>query len=141
MGYSIKIPTTKELFKKAAFGAAVSLITSVGCAAICAAAISYDIIHQRDIGYCAVFIILISSMCAGLISAGSDRDKRMYIGMLASILYAVELLLITMLFFGGEYQGIPITVIVIVTGYVLSIMVSKKGMKQRKSMRRKKYRR
>lgn len=141
MGKSNKMRINNTIAEKIITGAAVAFLTTVASTAICATAISKELIAQDGIGYCAIFTLLISALCAAMVSTTNNDKKCAKIKLMTGAIYTGGLLITNGLFFGGKYRGIPATIIVIFTGSVLAILIGRKGSKKGSGFRRKKHRR
>lgn len=112
-------------------------VTLLG-AAITAKLIDSQLMGWNTSGY-AVLIILILSSWLGAVAA-AQRTKRLRLAVCAGtgILYFATLLLITALFFGGQYSGVGETALLVFCGSMLGVFTGyggKKGRKRRKMTR------
>ena len=120
-------------------GLAVSLSVTILLAAISAKLIDIQWIGEKDIGYCAM-VILIAAPFAGAKSAQKriKRQQLMVCGISAG-LYFLMLLGITALFFGGQYEAVSVTLLLILAGAALTLLTGngkhRAGKRRKKKMR------
>ncbi len=135
MGQMSKIIVRNKLMGRILAGIAAALLATATCTAICAIAISKEMITQEKMGYCAIFILLISSLCASIVSTVKDNERRIGTTLATGVIYTGMLLMMNALFFDGKYQGVVATIVVIITGSLLPILLGRKGMKKGRSHR------
>lgn len=99
-----------------ALGAAVSLAITLAGAWIFAYLIAGEILKESSIGYCAMAIILLASVVSAAVAVGRIKRRRVYICGLSGLIYFGILLSMTALFFGGQYQAVGITALLILAG-------------------------
>ena len=112
-------------------GLAVAAIISLTITLIGSAVVSYMVAAEKmgveSIGYAANAILAIAAM-VGALSANSFIHKmRLQVCMLSGACYYVMLLAITALFFGGRYQGMLTTAIIIILGCGLVAVIPPKN--------------
>ena len=109
-------------------------ITVIG-SAIIAKMVDLGYIQQRNVGY-GIMVMLVAASYAGVtISCKRIRRRFLMTALLTAIVYWLFLLGITALFFGGQYDAILETGLLIVCGSVialLSIIGHKKSTKKYK---------
>ena len=98
------------------------------------------IIGEGASGYCAMVILLLASIAGAAVSAGTIQRLRAQMCLAAGGGYYLCLLAITALFFGGQYQGMGVTALMVLCGSVLVILLAPGG-KNRSGCRRRKKRR
>ena len=120
-------------------GVAVSLVVTLLGAAICAGLISEEVIEAGSTGYCAMVILLISAI-SGTVAAGhKGKQKRLYSGLLNGTIYFAMLLAMNALLFDGQYGGVGVTALIVLSGSVLPVMIGlsgRNGAKPRRSKMR-----
>lgn len=119
-----------------ALGAAVSLVITIGAAAIIALLIQEEIIPESAAGY-GVMILLLLAATAGTATANRKikRRKLLVTALSAAVYYAI-LLSITALFFGGQYHGMGVTALLVLCGSALQLFT---GQQSRGGQKRKHY--
>lgn len=108
--------TSKSIPVGICIGTAVALMTTVIGTLISAWLISKEKIGEESIGYCAMIILLISSMLGSYTAQEAVKHKRVIMCAAAAAGYYVSLLAITAMFFGGQYQGMGVTALVVAAG-------------------------
>lgn len=103
-------------------GAVSSLTISVGGAAICGALISKEVFPESAIGYCAMLLILLSAVVGPALAVGRIKRRRLFVCVMSGVIYYGVLLSITALFFGGQYQGMGVTALLVMAGSTLVVM-------------------
>lgn len=137
MAKSLKIiQGTSSMGGKLALGAVVSMVVTFIGAAICAAMVSSEMISEGSMGYCAMVILFLSAVAGAVAATMKVQEKRLYISIITGLVYTLILLAITALFFDGQYQGIGVTLIVVLSGCILVVLLDQsrgKGVKSRRS--------
>ena len=139
------VSTKKVTGKAASFpvGLAVGLAVSMGITLMSAALLTHLVLSEKmsenAIGYGAMVILLIAAAVGAWIAAVLVKHRWMVVCLGAGGSYFLTLLAITALFFGGQYQGVGVTALLILGG---SGGVGLLGLRQGKkvSFKRKKYR-
>lgn len=99
--------------------------------------ITKEVIEESNIGYCALAILLISSI------SGTVAIRRRKTGMqpqkylTTGAIYFVLLSCVTMIFFGAKFQGVFVTSIVVISGCLLPAVLGKQTKSKRKAVRSK----
>lgn len=120
-----------------AAGITVSFLITLFGVILTAKLIEEEIFKEDYVGY-AVMVILITASFAGAIIS-RNRIKRQYLIVcgLSGILYFLMLLSITALFFGGQYEAVGVTGILIFGGSMLPLLIQnrKKTSDKRRKIR------
>lgn len=120
-------------------GLAVCIALTLIGAAISASLILNERIGEGAIGYCAIVTLLLSSAAGSWLSAVLVKRRWMIVCMAVGGVYFLTLLGITALFFGGQYQGIGVTALMILGGSgSVGLLGLRTGSGEKK--RRRKYR-
>lgn len=112
------------------------LITLVG-AAFTAYLVDKQIIPQSAIGYGCVITLLLSACLGALVSVKRVKRLRMQVCLISGACYYIMLLGINALFFGGQYEGMGITALVVLGGCLAVAITGMSGGKSRKSILKK----
>ena len=96
-------------------------------------------INENSIGYFSIGILLVASVLGPLLSAMKIKRRWMLVCCVTGILYYLTILGITALFFGGNYQGVGVSGLVILIGTLISGMLGLNRGRARDN-HRKKYR-
>ena len=99
-----------------AVGGIWSLVVTIGLSAVIAKLIDGEIVEQGSIGYFVISILLIASITGALQSFRKIKRRRMLVCLISGLIYFCVLLSITALCFGGQYQGIGVTGLVVLCG-------------------------
>ena len=127
--------------KGLAYGACISTVITVLISAISAHMVSKEWIEQERIGYCALAALLSASCIGAWAAAGKVKLTQIRIAMLNGAVYFGVLLSMTALFFGGQYEGMGVTLAVVALGSVAGGILSKKTIQSgSKKWRKKAYR-
>lgn len=119
-------------------GLLASIFLTVAGSAIVSLLISRETIQENGIGYGAILILLLSSSVGALAAWRCIRHQRVIVCMIHGLCYYLVLLGFTALFFGGQYQGMGVTALVILAGCgtigLLGLSGGKKGNRKIKKM-------
>lgn len=118
---------------------AAMLVTALGSGAA-AWLILRGLIAETAAGYCAMAILLLSSIVGAAVSAGTIQRLRAQMCLASAGGYYLCLLAETAAFFGGQYEGMGVTALMVMCGSVLVILLAPGG-KNRAGCRRRKKRR
>ena len=121
-----------------AAGWLVNLLLTIIGAGLSGLLISREILPESSIGYCIMLIILASSALGATTSIHRIKRRRAYVSLLSGLIYYGTLLSMTALFFGGQYQGMGVTALLVIAGCGMVLLL---GLKGEKGPNRKKYRR
>ena len=94
---------------------------------------------ENSVGYCAMVILLVASMAGAATATGKIKRLRFQMGLASGALYFALLLAVTALFFGGIYDGVGVTALMILCGNLLVILLAP-GRQNRAGCRRRKIR-
>lgn len=97
-------------------GLACSMIITIVGTVITAYLVLSEKIGENAIGYSAIVILLLASAAGAWLTAGLIKRRWMVICVGAGGIYYLTLLAITALFFGGQYQGMGVTALVVLGG-------------------------
>lgn len=118
-----------------AFGASVSVLMTLMMAAVTAKLISAQMIEETSIGYGIMLILLSSSFTGALTAACKVKRQRLLVCALSGAVYLVILLSVTALFFGGQYEAVGVTSLLVFGGCTAAGFVGireKRGTRSRK---------
>ena len=125
--------------KRMIAGITGSVLTTMMVTAIFAGMISKKIIPEEKLGYCTVAVLLISVIAGNKIGT-SKCDNKTVTSVCLGTAYLAILLILTAIFFGAQYQGLGVTIIIVLVGCVLAAMTGKNGSKNQK-FKKSKYKR
>lgn len=104
-------------------GVAVAVVLSLIGAALAAWLLDSGSMSQDGIGYGAMVILLLSAAAGAWAAISAVKHNRLVVGMATGGVYLVLLLGMTALFFGGQYQGIVPTVLLVLAGSMTAVLV------------------
>jgi putative membrane protein (TIGR04086 family) len=107
-----------------AVGCGISVGLTVVLAAIVAKLIDTQTLQETAIGYAAMGILLVSSFLGSVAAGNGIKRRKRMVCCMSALCYYVVLLSLTALFFGGEYQGMVATALVVLCGGILALMVT-----------------
>lgn len=116
-------------------GCGISMLLTLAGAGAVAKLIADEVLRETAIGYGAMAVILMASVCGSLIAVNKVKKRRLQVSLLVGAGYLVMLLAVTALFFGGQYQGMGVTALLIFAGSGAVILLgsrNKKSVKFRK---------
>lgn len=119
------------------YGVCMSIGITLAGISLAAKMIEGELLEESAIGY-AVMIILLLASCAGAMIAQSKIKRRyLLVSSLSALIYAAVLLCITAIFFGGQYEAVGVTVLLILGGCTLAVLLKMgpgRGAKRRKRL-------
>ena len=121
---------SKPIAAGLAAGTAISLAVTLLGAAIIANLVLSEKIEAQSIGYGAAVILLAASALGAWISSVLVKRRWMLICLGAGGSYYLMLLAITALFFGGQYQGMGVTALLVLGGCGAVGLLGLRGEKQ-----------
>ncbi|MDO5545242.1 MAG: hypothetical protein Q4F81_05395 [Eubacteriales bacterium] len=110
-----------------AIGTGISLGTMLLLSALLAKLISTERLEWDKIGYGIMVILLVTSALGAKFTCMMVKRRKLMSCMVAGLLYWLCLLMITALFFGGQYNGVGITGAVILCGSAVICLQELKG--------------
>ena len=124
-----------------AAGAAVSMAVTAAICGLGAWLIASEIMPQQQIGYCSLAALLLSAALGAMTAMHRVKRKRLMVGLMSGGIYYAILIAITILFFDGSFQGMGVTLTVILVGSLLAILVNNRRQNAGSGHRRRKIRR
>ena len=121
-------------------GAAVCIMMTLILTAVSAAVISAGRLPETATEYVAMIILLSGSLAGAIAGAGKKKEKRLYVCLMIAALFFAILLAMTAAFFGGQYRGIGVSVLMLLVGAFAGAMVGQ-GKGRSGNLRRSKNRR
>lgn len=114
-------------------GAVVSLVSTLVLAMVTAWLVHTEILREASIGYCVIGILLLSAICGTWIANRKIKRQKLLVCLMSGVIYYAILLSMTALFFGGQYTGMGVTALVVLSGcMVLCVPAPQKGSGQRR---------
>ena len=113
-------------------GLLVSMVVTLAGAALTAYLIHKESIPEEGMGYGILLTLLLSAAVGAWVAAKRIQRLRMQMCMLSGFCYYLTLLAMTALFFGGQYNGMGITALVVIGGCGTVAILGVGGGKHRK---------
>lgn len=111
-----------------ALGALAGLLITLVLAVAAAKLVDIGTAKEEAIGYFAMGILLLSSFTGAMISVSSIKRQKLLVCGLSALIYYGILLSMTALFFGGQYQGMGVTALLVLCGgAVAALTVMRQG--------------
>lgn len=107
-------------------GLVVSLAITVLLAALSAKMVDIQWIGERDIGYCAMVILMAAPFCGARTSQQRIKRQRLAVCAMSGGLYFLSLMGITALFFGGQYEAVGVTLLLVAGGSALTMLIGER---------------
>lgn len=99
-----------------AIGTFVSMLLTAALAAILALLVSRETVAEKDLGYGVMLILFLSSALGSTVAYARIRHRRLLVYALSGLCYLVTMTALTALFFGGQFDGIFPTAMLIIGG-------------------------
>lgn len=99
-----------------AVGAGMSLGITAGAVGILAKLVDTETIAWENIGYGVMVMLLVASFFGALFAYGRIKRQRLLVCLLTGMVFFAILMSLTALFFGGQYDGALLTLLLILVG-------------------------
>lgn len=129
-GKTVSIPS--GLFYGGTASIGLTLLLSI----LLAKLLETEAILWENSGYWIMGMLLLSSFLGAWVSIGRIKHQRLVVCLMAGLVYLGLLLSITALFFGGQYDGIGVTALLVLGGSLSAAFLGngdKRGGKRRKA--------
>ena len=119
-------------------GCLASLALTIGGAWLLSHLLSNELLQWSNIGYGIMTMLFFASASGALIARSCIKRQHLLVSQISAALYFVLLMAITALFFGGQYEAVGVTALLVWGGSTLTILLvpTAKG----EGSKRKKYR-
>ena len=114
-----------------ATGLSIGLATTVILSALLAKLVSTEKVEWGSVGYGIMIILLITSAIDSKATYFMIKRRKLIGCFLAGLLYWLSLIMITALFFGGQYDGMGVTGVVVFCGSAIVCLLESKGEKRK----------
>ena len=114
-----------------ATGLSIGLATTVILSALLAKLVSTEKVEWGSIGYGIMIILLLTSVIDSKATCFMIKRRKLIGCFLAGLLYWLSLIMITALFFGGQYEGMGVTGVVVFCGSAIVCLLESKGEKRK----------
>ncbi len=120
-----------------AWGLVTSILLTLVCTAVIAFLVSGEQLQESAMGYGNVVTLLLASVVGAFVCCKTAGQRILMMAAISGAAYFVFLLCCTAMFFGGQYQGVGQTALLVLGGSLaaglLQISGSAKTKKRRKS--------
>lgn len=116
-----------------AIGICLSLGTTLILSALLAKLISTEKLEWEKIGYGIMIILLLTSIIGAKSTCMMTKRRKLVCCMCTGLLYWLSLLMITALFFGGQYSGMGVSGLIILCGSTIVCLQELRGERGRKT--------
>ena len=110
-----------------AAGVAAALALTLLLGALLALFISREVVRQESLGYGVMVILFLAAALGSRLAYGKVRHQRPLVFLLTAVSYLVSLTAITALFFGGQFEGIFPTAMLIIGGSGTAFLLPGQG--------------
>lgn len=108
-------------------GASVSMLITLAGTAVLAKMLDAETIQWESIGYGILIMIMLSAMLGSLIAMQKVKRQFALVCLMSGFVYLGILLSITALFFGGQYEAVGVTLLLIVAGSGCAFLLTLQG--------------
>lgn len=116
------------------------LIISMVLTLILSAGITYLVLSETmaesAVGYGVMLTVLVSSFLGAIVAAAAVKSRRLFVCLMSGVGYFLLLLSVTALFFGGQYEGMGVTALLVFGGAGAAALMGGKGDGQKRKKRR-----
>lgn len=109
-----------------ALGGLTSLAITLLSAGILAKMIETEALAEENVGYGVMVLLLTASASGAMIAKKRVKRQRLLVCMLSGVCYLGILLSITALFFGGQYDAVGVTALLVFGGSLLTALLDGK---------------
>lgn len=99
-----------------AWGTGLSLMITIVGAAVLAWMVDRELMAWEQVGYGVMLVLLAASSAGAAGAAGKIKRQRLAVCLGTGALYWLSLMAITALFFGGQYEAVGVTGLLILAG-------------------------
>lgn len=106
-----------------ALGAGVSLVLTILLEVALTWMVMNGKLAMEMVGYGIMVQLLATSWLGAAVAMHRIKHRKMLVCMLSGLIYLLTLLCITAMFFGGQYEGIPVTALLVLGGSLAAGLV------------------
>lgn len=118
------------------YGAAINMGVTLIIAVILAKLVDAEMMACENIGYGVMVLLLVASYLGAFVSSGKIKRQRLLICFMSGLVYFAILLTITALFFGGQYEGVGVTLLLVFSGSMSAAFLSGREKRGGKGLKR-----
>ena len=113
-------------------GCGISMLVTILGSALVAKLISLEVLQEMAIGYGAMAIILVASTLGALTAVKKVKKRMLQVSALVGFVYYGLLLAMTACLFGGQYQGLGVTALLVLAGCGLVALILSREQKPKR---------
>ena len=113
-------------------GSSISVALTILGAGFVAKLISMEMLQETAIGYGAMIIILLASISGAGIAVRKVKKRMLQVSALVGVFYYVMLLAMTAILFGGKYQGMGVTALLVLAGCGVVVLIAGREKKSKR---------
>jgi len=117
------------------FGTLISMGVTLLAVGLIARLASSEYLKETQIGYGIMLTLLAASFAGALAAVGRIKRQRLMVCALSGLIFFLALLSITALFFGGQYEAVGVTGVLVLGGSLLAALTG--GRSNRRGKRKK----
>ena len=112
-------------------GALVSTVITVLVAAIGAHLVMSQFIDQDQIGYCSIAALILGTILGAITACKRIKHRKLMVCALSGLAYYLLLLMTTALFYGGQYEGMGVTLLTVMLSTLAAALIVNREGKQK----------
>lgn len=110
-----------------AAGVVVSLAIMIIGISVLATLINKEMLEWDSVGYGVMLLLILSSVIGSVLACRKVKRQILLVGVLSGLLFYAVLIGITALFFGGQFEAIGVTALLIIGGSLAAAMMEVRG--------------
>lgn len=118
-------------------GTLISFLTMIIGAAVMTLLLANQTIEESAIGYGVLLVTILSVVIGSVVSILLAHSRVLIVSLCTTLSFALILLAMTAMFFGGQYSGVPVTLMVMAGSAISVALIAGKYMNKPKSYRKK----
>lgn len=118
-------------------GALISLLTMIIGTAVMTLLLANQTIEENTVGYGVLLVIILSVVIGSTVSILLARSRVLIVSLCTALTFALVLLAMTAMFFGGQYSGVPVTLLVMAGSAISVALIAGKYINKPKPYRKK----
>ena len=112
-------------------GALVSIGITVLVAAIGAHLVMNQYIDQDQIGYCSIAALILGTILGAITACKRIKHRKLMVCAFSGLAYYLLLLMSTALFYGGQYEGMGVTLLIVMLSTLAAALIVNREGKQK----------
>lgn len=104
------------------WGGVISALITILMSVITAKIIQSEIIREGKVGYCIMLILFLAAYSGAIVSCKQIKRRFLMVSVSSAFIYILLLMMVTALFFGGEYTEILPASLIIFAGSICAFL-------------------